>query len=300
VNNRKHYIAAISAFLIWGFFPLMLKMLSDFTAGEILYFRIGFSSLLMVFIIGLFRRSEWRTDMVALKAMPSGDRNSTLWLTVAGAVLLTINWLTFIYTVNEINIRTASFSYLICPVLTAVMGYLILGERLSNIQWIAVSLCAASCVLMGIESVSELGYSVTTAFTYGLYLVLQRKNSRLGRMTILGVQMLVSFLILNLFYAFLVDEVPGSAYFYGMIIVIAGAFTVFPLFLNLFALTKIKSSTVGILMYINPLINFTIAFALFHEAVSFYQLIGYTVIAVALVVFNYPNLRKVQAVAGLS
>lgn len=295
--NRKHYIAAVSAFLIWGFFPLMLKALTGFTAGEILYFRIGFSSALMVVILGLFRRSEWKNDMATLKQLPRGDRNSTLWLTVAGAVLLTINWLTFIYTVNEVNIRTASFSYLICPVLTAVMGYMILGEKLSSIQWLAVSLCAISCLIIGMDSVSELGYSLTIAFTYGLYLVLQRKNSRLSRMTILGAQMLVSFLILNAFYSFLVEEVPGGLYFYGIILLIAAVFTVLPLFLNLFALTKIKSSTVGILMYLNPLINFTIAFVVYNEVIGSYQLIGYTIIAVALVIFNLQNLKKVQMVA---
>lgn len=299
MNNRNHYIAAVSAFVIWGFFPLVLKALSDFTAGEILYFRIGMSSALLIVILGLFLRSDWKADMAILRNIPAKDRNTTLLLTIAGAILLTVNWLTFIYTVNEINIRTASFSYLICPVLTAVMGFMILGERMSNLQWIAVSLCAASCVLMGMDSVSELGYSMTTAFTYGLYLVLQRKNSRLNRMTILGVQMVVSFFFLNLFYVFLVEEVPTDSRFYLLIFIIAVVFTVLPLFLNLFALTRIKSSTVGILMYLNPLINFTIAFLIFRESVGMYQLIGYSIIAVALVIFNYPHLKKVQAAAGL-
>ena len=71
-------------------------------------------------------------------------------------------------------------------------------------------------------------------------------------------------------------------------------FTVLPLFLNLFALNRISAATVGILMYINPLLNFSIAFIMFKETINPLQLFGYLIIAVALVIFNFSNLKKVQ------
>ncbi|HZY80562.1 MAG TPA: EamA family transporter [Cyclobacteriaceae bacterium] len=300
MNNKKYYAAAISAFVVWGFFPWLLKSLSGFGSGEILYFRILFSTIVLLAIVLVFRNSKLQKDLALFKTVTSNDKVKIILLWLAGGLLLTINWLTFIYTVNEVNIRTASFSYLICPVLTAVLGYVILKESITPMQWAAVLLCALSCVIMGLNSVSELGYSFTTALTYGLYLVLQRLYKEYDRMTVLSVQIIFSFVLLNSFQLYEAGGVQRDTHFFILITIIAACFTVLPLFLNLYALVKINSATVGILMYINPLINFTIAFLVFHEEVTMLQVSGYCLIAVALVVFNYPNFRKLQALRSPS
>jgi chloramphenicol-sensitive protein RarD len=292
MGNRKHYAAAISAFVIWGFFPLLLRAIRQFSAGEILYFRILFSFAVLLIIIFGFKRKDLQENLGLLKNFSREKQRSVVMLTLLGGALLTINWLTFIYIVNNINIKTASFSYLICPVITAVLGYVLLKEKMTSLQWVAVLLCALSCVLMGYNDRKELGYSFLTALTYALYLITQRKNQGFDRMIILGIQVLFSFLILNILFGYLIDEVPLSMNFYMIILIIAVAFTVFPLFLNLYALNKINSATIGILMYLNPLINFSVAFIVFKENANGIQLIGYSIIAVALVVFNYQNLRK--------
>jgi chloramphenicol-sensitive protein RarD len=294
MNNRKHYAAAISAFVIWGFFSLPLRALRDYGAGEILYFRILFSSVILLGIVFGVRRKALQKDWALLNSFPSEKKRDIILLTLAGGILLTINWLVFIYTINAINIKTASFSYMICPVLTAVLGYLILKEKITTLQWIAVALCFFSCVLLGLNSVVELGYSLITALTYALYLVSQRRNQGFDRLTILAVQVIFSFILLNLFHGYLIDAIPTSGNFYLLIISIAALFTVLPLFLNLFALNKIDSTTVGILLYINPLMNFALAFIVFKESVSSLQIIGYLVILVALVLFNYPNFKKIR------
>jgi chloramphenicol-sensitive protein RarD len=293
MNNRKHYAAAIAAFVIWGFFSIPLRALKEFTAGEILYFRILFS-LAILLLIAVVKRNDVKHDWNTFRALPSPERKKVVLLTLAGGALLTVNWLTFIYIVNNVNIKTASFSYLICPVITAVLGYLLIHEKMSRVQWVAVSLCAMSCILMGISSAYELGYSVLTAFTYALYLISQRKNQGFDRIIMLAIQVLFSFALLSLFVNYLVQDIPSSGFFYGVILIIAVVFTVFPLFLNLFALNKINSATIGILMYLNPLINFTVAFIVFHESINLLQVIGYSIIAVALVVFNYQNFGKIR------
>ena len=119
-------------------------------------------------------------------------------------------------------------------------------------------------------------------------------------MTVLSVQIIFSFVLLNGFQLYDAGAVQRDSHFFILITIIAVCFTVLPLFLNLYALVKINSATVGILMYINPLINFTIAFLVFHEQVSVLQVGGYCLIAVALVVFNYPNFRKLQALRSPS
>lgn len=95
-------------------------------------------------------------------------------------------------------------------------------------------------------------------------------------------------------YPLLVTDVPTTFHFYSLIVLVAGIFTVLPLFLNLYALNRINSATVGILLYINPMMNFAIAFLIFQETITQLQLIGYLIILVALVLFNYPNLKKLK------
>lgn len=294
MDTRKHYAAAVSAFVVWGFFSLPLRALQEYTAGEILYFRIASSVFILLVILFGFRRHKMKVDLIRLKSFPAKQRNRIVGLILGGGVLLIINWLIFIYVINAINIKTASFSYFICPVLTAVLGNFILQEKLSQLQWLAVSLCIISCVLLGLNSAAELGYSFAVALSYALYLITQRRNNGFDRLSVLFVQMLFALLILSLSFPWLVNDVPQTFHFYGLIIVVAGVFTVLPLFLNLYALNGINSTTVGILLYINPLMNFIIAFLIFDETITSLQAIGYMIILIALVLFNYPNLQKMR------
>ena len=290
---NKHYASAIAAFLIWGFFPLVLRSVNTHPAGKILYFRVLFSLVILILIIGAFMRKKVNTNWIQFSSLHSSTKRSTIILTLLGGMLLTINWLVFIYVVNEINIKTASFSYLICPVITAVLGYGLLREKMVTIQWFAIFLCALSCVLMGMNNVTELGYSLLIAFSYALYLITQRKNQGFNRLIVLGIQVLFAFIIMSFFFGQLVGTVVVDVRFYMIIASIALFFTVLPLFLNLYALNKINAATIGILMYINPLINFILAFFVVNETATSVQIAGYAVIAIALVIFNYPVLKRI-------
>jgi chloramphenicol-sensitive protein RarD len=112
------------------------------------------------------------------------------------------------------------------------------------------------------------------------------------------VQILFSFFLLNTTFVKLVDEVPTSRHFYTVIFIIAVVFTVIPLFLNLFALNKIKSATIGILMYLNPIFNFTIALVVFDETINQLQMVGYAIILIALVLFNLHHFKRLQPSAS--
>jgi chloramphenicol-sensitive protein RarD len=294
MKTNKHFAAAISAFAIWGFFSIPLRALSKYPSGEILYFRILFSAAILLLVIFLFRKKEVKDDIKYYNSLDNGKKKATILLTMAGGALLCINWLTFIYIVNNINIKTASFSYLICPVITAILGFVLIKESISRIQWVAVALCALSCILMGINSSTELAYSFLTAFTYALYLITQRRNQGFDRLNTLGIQIFFSLIILTLLSKYLVHSVPTSTDFYWIIAVIAVVFTVIPLFLNLFALNKINSATIGILMYINPMFNFTVAIFVFGEKVNSLQVFGYALIIAGLIIFNFANFKKLQ------
>lgn len=297
MGNQKHYAAAITAFVIWGFFSIPLRALKAYSAGDILYFRILFSLLILTIVITAFKRKDVVNDWLKMRSLTPPERRKVTGLTLVGGALLTVNWLTFIYIVNNINVKTASFAYLICPVITAVLGYALIQEKLTWLQWLAVGLCAFSCALMGLSSWIELIYSFFTALTYALYLISQRKNQGYDRIVILGIQVLFSFFILSLIFPRLVKSIPVDGKFYGIIFTIAALFTVLPLFLNLFALNKIKSATIGLLMYLNPVFNFSMAFIVFDEKVTLFQICGYVIIVFALILFNLPNLAKLRDVS---
>lgn len=231
MDNRKHYAAAITAFVVWGFFALPLRALRDFTAGEILYFRILCSFLILVVIFLGFRRKQLGQDIFTLRALTPQKQAISLAIILGGGALLIVNWLVFIYVINAVNIKTASFSYLICPVITAVLGNFILKEKLTTLQWSAVALCVLSCVLLAYNSVAELTYSFAVAMTYALYLISQRRLHHFDRLSILFVQITFALTILSIFFSLLVNEVPGTFHFYGLIVIVAGIFTVLPLFL---------------------------------------------------------------------
>ncbi|UZR99494.1 EamA family transporter [Chondrinema litorale] len=294
MENQKHYLAAIGAFVLWGVFAIPLRTLKDFSPGEILYFRIFFSALFLTIFLLSFKRSSIKQDWYYFKSLEKKKRMSVVWLTLFGGILLTLNWLIFIHIVNNINVKTASFTYLMCPVITAVLGVAILKEHLNKMQWLAVFICIISCALIGMSSFEELSYSFITALTYALYLITQRKNQGFDRMVMLAIQIYFSLFILSLSINLLLDSAPASFTFYGTISAIAILFTILPLFLNLYALNKVNSTTVGILLYINPLMNFMLAFTFFNEELNIQQLVGYSIIFVGLFLFNFKHIRKLQ------
>jgi chloramphenicol-sensitive protein RarD len=113
-------------------------------------------------------------------------------------------------------------------------------------------------------------------------------------MVVLGVQVLFSFIILSALSKLLVQEVPAENTFYLIIVIIAIVFTVFPLFLNLYALNRINSATIGILMYLNPIFNFSVAFLVFGEQVTLLQVSGYLIIVAALILFNLQKFTRLR------
>jgi chloramphenicol-sensitive protein RarD len=218
---------------------------------------------------------------------------------MGGGILLTANWFFFIYVMNHVSIKAASFAYLVCPILTTVLASVFLKERLTATQWFAVALSAISCIILSFDSLIDTLYSVIVALSYALYLVTQPKKPELDKFIVLTVQVVFSALILLPFYPFYHGPVPDQQYFYVYISVMAIFFTILPLWLNLYALKGLKSSTVGILLYINPLMNFIIAVIYFNERITFMQALAYFIILLSIIIFNSHRLLQRSAGAEL-
>lgn len=283
---NKYYSAAFLAFFIWGFFSLALKPLYNYSSLDILFYRVFFSVITMVLINLVFRKKVIRKDWDHFTNLSSKQKRNVVLLTLSGGAFLSSNWFVFIYVMNNVSVKAASLAYLICPILTTVLAFFILNEKLSKWQWLAVSISALSCVLLSINYFESIFYSLIVAATYAMYLVSQRKNSQMDKFLVLTVQLVFIALVLLPFYPELSGPVPTEVLFYVCLFAIVTFFTIIPLFLNLYALKGINSSAVGIMIYINPIIGFLLAIFFYNEDVSFLQGLSYFLIFISILIFN--------------
>ncbi len=286
MKNKQHFSAALSAFIIWGFIAWPLKALHAYESNQILYYRIAFAVTILILLVGLFRRKALAENFRSFRQNTPGVQRKELLLIAAGGILLTTNWLSFIYTVNHISIQAGSFAYLVCPILTAGLAYVTLQENLRPLQWMSVALSLGACCLIGIDSFYNLMFSMIIATSYSLYLITQRILKNYDRIVLLTIQLVLSFGVISLLGSSFRGIAPVDSSFYLHIFTLSSLFTVFPLFLNLFALKELKSATMGILMYINPMINFALAWLYYGESISATQAMAYTIILSSVLLYN--------------
>jgi len=286
MQRYKYLLAASSAYFVWGFFSFALKPISQHSALDILSYRLFLCAFVLIVFSVLFRKSKLQQDVQLLKTMTPTLRKKSIGFIILGAMVLMLNWLAFIYVMNEINVQTAGLSYLICPILATLLGYLILKEKLSKEKWIAIGLAAIACGLMSIGHFRELYFSILVALAFAVYLLIQRKLNQFDSFNLLTAQTTVIAIVLTPVFFIFKAPTPTSPVFYGYIVLIVGVFTILPMFLNNFALKGINASTAGILIFINPIVNFLLAIFYYKEAISSLQYLAYAIILAAILVFN--------------
>lgn len=295
MKTAKYYLAAIFAYATWGFFSLVLKPLSRYSAVDILFYRIFSCAILMVLITALFKRAELVKTFSKIKALPPDQRRNMLLLNVGASVFLNINWFSFIYVLNHVSIKATSLAYLVCPIITTLLAYHLLHEKISKIQWVAVGLSIIGCVMLSYANIMDMVYGIIIGFSYAAYLISQRKTTGFDKFILLTFHITLSALLLMPFYPAYSGPMPKEGLFWLLIEVIAVGFTVIPLFLNLYALKGINSSTVGMLLNINPIIAFAIAGLVFHEPSGALQMAAYATIFLSVIVFNAHYFLKKNA-----
>ena len=290
--NSKYYIAVISAFTIWGFFSVVLKSLDDFSAFDILSYRTLGSLAIMLFVSLLLRPKVLKKNLNTFKTLGGHDKKRIIIINILSGLFLALNWYIYIYVMNNVSVSATSLAYLICPILTMVLAYLILKEKLFKLQWVAVILSGIACLLLSLGNLTDLFYSMIIAFTYAFYLVLQRKNHDIDRFLVLTIQVFVAVIFLLPFIISYDSPNEKTPFFYGMLALIAVVFTIIPMYLNIYALKGLNSSVVGVFIYLNPLINFMFAIFYFKEKVSVLEAICYLLILISIVVFNFSAIKN--------
>lgn len=290
-SKSKYLFSGILSAIIWGFFAIPLRNLKSYPSEQILYYRI-FTSLIVIWLaIFLFRRKELKRDINYFRQISTRERRIVLAQVIGATVLLVLNWYTFIYAINNVSIKSGAFAYMVCPLITAFGGFMILKEHLYRIQIVALILATSSILMLATGSLIEVTWSVGIAALYAFYLIIQRKMQHLDKLNVLAIQISIAVILMLPFFIYQRTGLPMETSFWLNVTLIAVLFTIIPLFLSLFALVGIPSSTLGIIIYINPIIAFTVAIIYFNEKIDPHQLMAYLLLLFAVFLFNWNMIK---------
>jgi chloramphenicol-sensitive protein RarD len=225
-------------------------------------------------------------------------------LAVAAAVIA-VNWGTYIYGVNSGQVVQASLGYFINPIVTVALGVLVLGERLRRTQWVAIAIGAVAVVVLTIDYGGPPWIALTLAFSFGVYgLVKNRVGRGVGALTSLTVETAVLAPVALVVLLWL--GASGSSTFttegtsHALLLVTTGLVTAVPLLFFASAARRVPLTTIGLLQYLAPVLQFTIGVLVFRETMPPSRWAGFALVWTALVVLTADTLRSSRARARLA
>jgi chloramphenicol-sensitive protein RarD len=274
-------LAAIGAYLLWGFFPIYWKALHGLPAQELLSNRIVWSMLFIGLLLAL--RRHWRWLPGALQ-----DWRVLLTFLLSGSILA-VNWYTYIWAVNVDRVVETSLGYFINPLVSVLLGVFLLRERLRQGQWTAVAIAALGVMYLTLVYGRLPWIALTLAFSFGIYGFI-RKTAALGALE--GLALETAWLFLPALLYLLVLQAQGVGHLGHVdarttgLLLMSGPVTAVPLLWFGLAARRIPLSSIGILQYIAPTCQFLIGIFLYHEPFSRNQLLGFSLIWLALLVYT--------------
>jgi chloramphenicol-sensitive protein RarD len=278
VNKGVWY--ALGAYITWGLFPIYWKLLGGVPALQLLGHRIVWSFLLLFGIILAGRQFILLRDKLTRR---------TIFIYSVAAVLIAINWLMYVWAVGKGYIVETSLGYFINPLLSVLLGVLFLGERLRPFQWLPIGLAAAGVLYLTLAYGSLPWIALTLAITFGFY-GLVKKMAPLGSLH--GLTLETGILFLPAIGFLLFSEFTGKGAFLhtspliNLMLVGAGLVTVAPLLMFASAVQRIPLTTMGVLQYINPTMQFLLGVVIFREPFDQHRLIGFCAVWAGLILYG--------------
>lgn len=278
---NKGVLLAVGSYLLWGFLPLYMKALANVESIEILSHRIVWSLVLLLGI--LVYRQHWRW-LIQVFHEPK-----ILLTFLTTATLLSINWLTYIWSVQHHHIVDTSLGYFMNPLVSVLLGVVLLKERLRQWQVIAVGIATVGVLVLTLTAGIIPWIALTLAFSFGGYGLL-RKMAPLNSLEGLSLETLLLFIPAFLYLAHCESAGNGAFVHSGPIItlllIFTGVITAVPLLLFAAGARLIPLSTLGILQYCAPTIQFLFGVFLYGEVLTPERVIGFSLIWLALAVFS--------------
>jgi chloramphenicol-sensitive protein RarD len=280
----------IAAYGMWGLFPLYWPLLRPAGAMEILAHRMVWSLLfvlVILFVIGRRTGVGWSNLRAVLL-----DRRKLGLLSIA-AVLITVNWGAYIWGVNNGHVVETALGYFIGPLVSVVVGVLMLGERLRGAQWMAVGLGFVAVVVLTIGYGRPPWVALLLAFPFAIYGLL-KKLAATGAVESLAVETALTAVPALIYLAVLGGTGGGTFTGVSHILLLAGGgvVTAVPLLAFGAAATRIPLSMVGLLQYLAPVMQFLIGVLVFRELMPLERWIGFTMVWLGLVILSWDGLRR--------
>jgi chloramphenicol-sensitive protein RarD len=292
-EERRGYLYGLTAYVLWGFFPIYFKLLAPSPPLEILAHRVIWSVLFISVVLLVMRNWRFLGRIVR-------DRRLLGGITLA-AVLIGLNWATYIYGVNSSRVVETALGYFITPLVVVLLGVTVQRERLRVWQWIAVGIGALAVAVLTVDY-GHLPYiALVLAASFGSYSLIKKRlalppaEGLFIESAVLAVPALGYLTWLN---------ATGGAEFghvsagHTVLMLLSGVATAVPLLLFAAAANRVPLVGIGILQYVAPILQLACGVLLFHEPMPAARLAGFGLVWIALIIFTVDGLRGARAGRG--
>ena len=290
-EHRRGVVLGICAYLMWGLFPLYWPLLKPIGALEILAHRVVWSLAVLVLLLVFTGKLGW---------LRTTTRAKLGWLTLA-AVLVSFNWLLYIWAVNAGHVVETSLGYFINPLISVLLGVTFLGERLRKGQWLALGGALVAVLVLSVDYGRPPWIALGLAPSFALY-GLVKKRAGVGAVESLSFE--TGVLVTPALIYLVVLEVQGAGSFghvplsRELLLVGAGVMTAFPLVAFGAAANRVPLSTLGVLQYFAPTLQFLCGVFFFHEHMSSLRWTGFGLIWMSLLFFAIEGLINASRAAA--
>ncbi|HUI87589.1 MAG TPA: EamA family transporter RarD [Anaerolineales bacterium] len=280
MEKNKGILYAIGAYVMWGLFPIYWKQLETIDALQLIGHRIAWSFVLL-FVFVLITR-QWRT----FRGVAFNPKTIRIYL--MAAVLICINWFTYVWAVNHDFVVETSLGYYINPLFSVLLGVFFFREHLRPVQWIPIALAATGVTYLAVSYGSLPWIALTLAFSFGLYGMV-KKMAPLN--SLYGLTLETGLLLMPALAYLIFCETAGQGAFLhsgplkDWMMVGAGLVTTVPLLLFSAAVPRVPLTTIGILQYINPTMQFLLGVLVYKEPFTRQSLIGFGIVWAGLILF---------------
>jgi chloramphenicol-sensitive protein RarD len=278
-EDRRGTLLGVVAYLLWGLFPLYWPLLEPAGSVEILAHRVVWSLVTVALLLLVTGRS--------VRSLPRDRRR--LALLAAAAVLIGVNWGVYIWGVNNHHVVETSLGYFINPLVSVALGVVVLGERLRQLQWVAVAVATGGVVVLSVAAGRPPWIALVLAFSFGAY-GLVKKVVGVGAVEGLVVETAVLAPVALVYLLVLAGTGDGSFTQHGAdhaaLLASAGVVTAVPLLAFAGAASRVPLSRLGLLQYMTPTIQFLLGVLVRHESVSAGKLLGFVIVWIGLAVFT--------------
>ncbi|TKA13029.1 EamA family transporter RarD [Actinacidiphila oryziradicis] len=288
-SQRAGFAYGVAAYGLWGIFPLYFPLLEPAGPLEILAHRMIWSLVVVAVVLLVLRRWAWIPELLR--------QPKRLGLIALAALVISVNWGTYIWGVNSGHVVETSLGYFINPLVTIALGVIVLHERLRPAQWAAVGIGVTAVLVLAIGSGRPPWIALTLAFSFGSYGFIKKKVN-LGGLESLAAETSVQFLPALLFL--IVLGVRGDSTFathgpaHASLLAASGVITAIPLVAFGAAAIRIPLSTMGLLQYLAPVFQFLLGLTYFHESMSPARWAGFALVWAALTLMTGDALRTAR------